>query len=78
MTINFVVTTSQVKNTVQAIRVNKPVYADMLDFYGRIFEAQESSKSRIQIRPIQISAEILRLKAQEKLGGIEGNPPDDT
>ncbi len=71
MTINFVLTASQVKNTVQAIRVNKPVYADMLDFYGRIFEAQESSKSRIQIRPIQISAEILRVKAQEKLPLIE-------
>ena len=71
MTINFVLTTSQVKNTVQTIRVNKPVYADMLDFYGRIFEAQESSKSRIQIRPIQISAEMLRVKAQEKLPLIE-------
>jgi FdhE protein len=71
MTMNFVVTTSQVKNTVQAISVNKPVYADMLDFYGPIFEAQESSKSRIQIRPIQISAEMLRVKAQEKLPLIE-------
>ena len=71
MTINFVVTTSQVKNTVQAISVIKPVYTDMLAFYGRIFEAQESSKSRIQIRPIQIAAEMLRVKAQEKLPLIE-------
>ena len=54
MTLNLAVTSDQVKNAVAYIKLNKPVYADMLDFYGKIFDEQEMSKGRIQIQPLQI------------------------
>jgi len=55
---NFALTSDQVKIAVETVKMNKPVYSDMLDFYGRIFEAQEVSKGRIQIQPLQISEEM--------------------
>ncbi|MCP4689141.1 MAG: formate dehydrogenase accessory protein FdhE, partial [Desulfobacterales bacterium] len=39
---------------------------EILNFYGRIFKAQEESKSRIRIDPIHISEEMLSLKVEEK------------
>ena len=37
----------------------------MLDFYQQIFIAQEDSKSRIQIEPIQIPDDIISVKAKD-------------
>ena len=71
MTLNLALTTDQIKNSVEAVKMKMPVYADMLDFYGRIFEAQEKSKRRIQIPPLQISDEMRSVKAREKLPLIE-------
>ncbi|MEE4261097.1 MAG: formate dehydrogenase accessory protein FdhE [Desulfobacteraceae bacterium] len=71
MTINFALTTAQISDAVETIKMTKPVYADMLDFYGKIFKAQEMSKSRIQIQPLQISEEILTVKARDKFSLIE-------
>ena len=71
MTLNLALTTDQIRNSVEAVKMKKPVYADMLDFYGRIFDAQEMSKSRIQIHPLQISEEMRSVKAREKLALIE-------
>ena len=71
MALNLALTSGQVKKAVETIKLNKPVYADMLDFYGRIFDAQEMSKGRIQIQPLQISEEIRIVKAREKFPLIE-------
>ena len=71
MTLNSALTSEQIKKAVAAVKENKPVYADMLDFYGRIFDAQQDSKSRIRIQPLQITAEMLAVKAQEKFPLIE-------
>jgi len=71
MTFNLALTPDQVKYAVEAIKMNKPVYAEILDFYGRIFEAQEMSKDRIQIQPLQISPEMRTVKAREKFSLIE-------
>ena len=71
MTINFALTTAQISDAVETIKMTKPVYADMLDFYGKIFKAQEMSKSRIQIQPLQISEEIRTVKARDKFPLIE-------
>ena len=68
---NFALTSDQIKIAVESIKMNKPVYTDMLDFYGRIFEAQEVSKSRLQIQPLQISQEMCTVKAREKFPLIE-------
>ena len=71
MTFNLTLTSDQVKQAVEATKKEKPVYSDILDFYGRIFELQELSKSRIQIQPLQISQELCAVKAREKFPLIE-------
>ncbi len=71
MTLNLKLTSDQVKHAVEAVKKNKPVYADMLNFYGRIFESQEVSKGRIQIQPLQISQDVYTVKAREKFPLVE-------
>jgi FdhE protein len=64
---NLALTSDQIEKAVAAVKKNKPVYADLLDFYGRIFDAQEDSKGRIQVEPLQISEAMLSVKAREQL-----------
>ena len=71
MTANFAQTPEQVKRAVDTVIKNNPSYADMLGFYGRLFEAQEESKSRLRIEPLQIPDDVLAVKAQEKFPLIE-------
>ena len=71
MTANFALTPDQVKRAVDTVIRNNPVYADILGFYGRLFEAQEESKSRLRIEPLQIPDDVLAVKAQEKFPLIE-------
>jgi len=70
MTLNLALTSDQVKKVVETVKLNKPVYADMLDFYGKIFAAQEMSKGRIQIQPLQISEEMRNVKVSEQFSLI--------
>jgi FdhE protein len=64
---NLALTSDQIEKAVAAVKKSKPVYADLLDFYGRIFDAQEDSKGRIQVEPLQISEAMLSVKAREQL-----------
>ncbi|RJQ61427.1 MAG: formate dehydrogenase accessory protein FdhE [Desulfobacteraceae bacterium] len=68
---NLALTSAQVKKAVEAVKKNRPLYTEMLDVYGRIFVAQEESRSRLRIEPIQISPEMLSIKAVEKFPLIE-------
>ena len=71
MTSNFDLTSDQVKKVVEAAMKSKAVYADMLDFYGRLFVAQEESRSRLIIEPKHIPQDILAVKTREKFPLIE-------
>ena len=71
MGLNLAITSDQVKRTVEAVKKSKPVYADILDFYGRLFELQEASKGRIEIEPLKISQEHRAVKSREKFPLIE-------
>jgi FdhE protein len=71
MTSNFDLTSDQVKRAVETVIKSKPVYTDMLGFYGRLFVAQEESKSRVRIEPLNIPENILDVKIREKLPLIE-------
>jgi len=64
-------TSEQVKKAVEAVKKSKPVYAEILDFYGGVFDAQEDCKGRLNLEPLQISAELQTAKAREKLPLIE-------
>jgi len=71
MTANFALTPDQVKKVVETVINNNPAYADMLGFYGRLFEAQEESKKNLHIEPPQIPEEVRAVKAREKFPLIE-------
>ncbi len=79
MTSYLALTSDQIEKAVATVKKSNPVYADLLDFYGRIFDAQEDSKGRIQIEPLQISEAMLSVKAREQLPliGIEEFVYDD-
>ena len=71
MTASLAITTQQVKQAAAALKKLRPTYADLLNFYEKIFVAQEDSKSQIKIDPIKISEEILGLKKKEKISLID-------
>lgn len=71
MTANFAQTPVQVQQAIDTVIQSRPAYADMLGFYGRLFDAQEQSKSRLRIEPLQISDGVRAVKAREKFPLIE-------
>lgn len=71
MTVHETLTSRQVKPAAAALKKLRPAYADLLNFYEKIFAAQEDSKSRIKIDPPQISKELLALKKKEKFSLID-------
>lgn len=71
MTLNLALRSDQVKNAVVTVKKSKPAYADMLSFYGRIFQFQEASRSRLKIEPLKISAKTIAVKAREKFPLVE-------
>jgi FdhE protein len=68
---NFALTSDQVKKVVDDAMKSKAVYSDMLNFYGRLFAAQEEGKSRLKIDPLHIPQDVLAVKAREKFPLIE-------
>jgi FdhE protein len=71
MTAYLAIAPQQIKQAAAALRKMRPAYADLLNFYEKIFVAQEDSKSQIKIDPIKISEEILALKKKEKFSLID-------
>ena len=71
MTANFALTPDQVKRAVDTAIRNNPAYVDILGFYGRLFDAQEKSKSRLRIEPLLIPDDVRAVKTQEKFPLIE-------
>ena len=69
----FARTAEQVKKAVETVKRRKPVYDEVLQFYGQLFVIQEESKSRIRLEPIHIPDDLLSIKASEKLPLIDIN-----
>ncbi|MEA3280224.1 MAG: formate dehydrogenase accessory protein FdhE [Thermodesulfobacteriota bacterium] len=59
------ITLDQIMKAVESLKGLRPVYGAILDFYGQIFVAQEDSKGKLHIDPIQISEEMLSIKAED-------------
>jgi len=57
-------TTEQINQAIEKLKHLRPAYADILDFYGRLCHAQESSKANISIDPIHISETALVQKRE--------------
>lgn len=57
----------QIQAAVQAVGEKRPSYAGILSFYAQLFAAQTAAKAKIQLDPIEISADLLKTKTTEKL-----------
>ncbi len=55
-------TGEQINQAVDKVKQIRPAYTDILDFYGRLFIAQEDSKANVSIDPIIISETALEQK----------------
>lgn len=71
MTSNLALTADQVKRAVEAVKKTKPVYTEILEFYGRLFLAQQESMGSLRIEPLEIPDEVRAVKACEKFPLIE-------
>lgn len=56
-----------IEKAVKAIKETRPVYAPLLDYYGRIFAAQEKTVADLDIEPIRIPESVLDAKRKERL-----------
>jgi len=52
----------QMKQTTELIKKLRPSYQPILDFYFRVFSAQENSRQEINLSPILIEPDLLRIK----------------
>jgi FdhE protein len=70
MTVALAITSQQIRQAVAALRKLRPVYADLLNFYEKIFLSQEDAKNQIDLESKVISAESLALKRKEQFSLI--------
>lgn len=52
----------EIEKLVEVLKGLRPAYKILLEFYGKVFIAQEDSKRQIQIEPIQIPKNVLSAK----------------
>jgi len=67
MVMNRAFSTDQIEKALESAKKARPVYSTLLDFYGKVFIAQEESKGAIRLDPIAISGEVLSAKLKEGL-----------
>jgi FdhE protein len=62
-----VFTPEKIHQAAEALRRLRPAYAPLLQFYEKIFAAQESAKSTIDLEPLTLSADLLAIKRSDGL-----------
>lgn len=67
----FMNVSTQMITTADVIKQVRPAYADILDFYSRVFAAQEKSKERISIPPIESDPDLLAVRKKNALPLID-------
>ena len=65
------ITLEQLKQSSDLIKKIRPSYGPILDFYARIFLAQEESMQDIRINPVVIEADLLKIKQKNELPLID-------
>ena len=65
------ITIEQLKQSSDLIKKNRPAYQLILDFYARIFLAQEQSKQTIECRPVIIEPDLLKIKQKYEMPLID-------
>ncbi|RPH47541.1 MAG: hypothetical protein EHM85_19600, partial [Desulfobacteraceae bacterium] len=59
-------TPEMIKKSAGIIKKLRPAYSKILDFYEKIFTAQEKSAAKTEIKPAQLPEDIISIKAKEK------------
>jgi len=59
-------TAGRIKKTANVIKKSRPAYSTIVDFYEKIFTAQEKSAAKSEIKPAQLSDDIVSIKTNEK------------
>jgi len=67
MTDNWTSASDRIHKAADGLKQLRPLYADILTFYAKLFSVQEESKAQIDLQPIKVSLEILAIKAREML-----------
>ncbi len=57
----------RIEAAVAALRAGRPAYGPILDFYGKLLLAQEKTKGRVDIQPLEISQRLFATKRGEGL-----------
>ena len=61
------ITPEAVNQAAEAMITAKPAYRELINFYGRIFAAQEDARQRIRLEPVVIPEELLTIRRREQL-----------
>jgi FdhE protein len=64
-------TLEQLSQTAQTITNIRPAYREILDFYKEVFKVQEESLKDIQLPPIMIEPDLLKIKQKNELPLID-------
>lgn len=64
-------TLEQLQQTAQTIAHLRPAYREILDFYKEVFSIQEESLKDIQLPPIMIEPDLLKIKQKNELPLID-------
>ncbi|MBW2654698.1 MAG: formate dehydrogenase accessory protein FdhE [Deltaproteobacteria bacterium] len=65
------ITIEQLKQSSDLIKKFRPSYQSILDFYTRIFMAQEESREKIQLSSVIIEPDLLKIKQKNELPLID-------
>ncbi len=66
-------TIEQLKQSADLILKARPSYQNILGYYEKVFEAQEKSKSNIELSPIAIGSDSLDLKKENRMPLIDAD-----
>jgi len=65
------ITIEQLEQSSDLIKKIRPSYGPILDFYARIFLVQEECRQKIQINPVVIEPDLLKIKQKNELPLID-------
>jgi FdhE protein len=60
-----IITVDRIQKAVAAVKAERPAYEELLDFYEKLFLAQETAKEQVQLKPVQIAEDLLSIKQEE-------------
>ena len=60
-----IVTVDHIQKAVAAVKAQRPAYEELLEFYEKVFLAQEKAKEKVKLTSIQIPDKLLSIKREE-------------